>query len=150
MCFVVVIIILSTLYCIGHCVTSLYVMAFTSNLRHGHSDRGHGIELRVKGRTYARDLPDLPQDDYETQKGDMWELNLYHFFKIGGCIKVNDIQGIAIYQSSNDGWNIDSIVTFLVVNRYYWELSSVDLDVNRWIDGDSDYSHRRFPLTLVV
>jgi len=125
-------------------------MAFTSNYRNADSDLDHGIELRVRGRTYRKELPNLPKNDYESEKGDLWELDLHNFFHINSCTRVNDIDEIAIVESSDDGWNIDSIVTFLVVNRHYWELSSVDLDVYRWIDGDGHYSRRRFSLTLVI
>ena len=65
-------------------------------------------------------------------------------------INQKSIQGIALLAGSNDGWHIDSVVTYVAVNKYNWELSSVDLDANRWIDGDSSHSYKRFTLNLVI
>ena len=125
-------------------------MAFTSNLPNGGSDQVHGIEMRAKGQTKAKNLINLPKNDYEALKGDMWELGLNEFFGFTDCITVKDIEGIDIIAASNDGWNIESIVTFMVVNQYYWELSSADLNVNQWVDGNGEPPHLRFPLTLVI
>ena len=91
--------------------------------------------LKAKGQTSIKNLPDLPRDDFEPQKGDLWKLHIKDFFGFDDCITEKDVDGITIVQGSNDGWNIDSIVTFVVADQYYWELSSVDLDINQWIDG---------------
>ena len=54
-----------------------------------------------------------------------WKLHLKNYFGFSGCIITKDIEGITIIHGGKDGWNIDSIVTFLVVDESYWELSSV-------------------------
>jgi len=135
---------------IDSCINYLYVMAFTSNLRHAGSDRLHYIQLKVNGATKQKYLPDLPKDDYEPHKGDLWKLHLKDYFGFNDCVKPKDIEGITIVQGSNDGWNIDSIVTFVVVDQYIWELSSVDLDVNQWIDGDGSTSDEKYTLSLTL
>ena len=98
------------------CIKYLYVMAYTSDRKYAGADKSHKIRLQVKGLTSTKTLPDLPQDDYLSNKGDLWKLHLTDFFGFTTCIKINDIQRITILQGSNDGWNIESIVTFAVVN----------------------------------
>ena len=65
------------------------------------------------------------------------------------CIVPEDIEEIIMVESSDDGWNIESIVTFLRSGSDY-QLATLDMEVNRWIDGDEDHSHRRFELSLVI
>ena len=55
----------------------------------------------------------------------------------------SEIQRVSIIEHSDDGWNIDSIVT-LVGACAHFQVLTQNLDVNRWIDGDSHYTHRRF------
>ena len=135
---------------IDSCINQLYVMAFTSSLPFAGSDRLHLIQLKVNGVISEKYLPNLPRDDYEPHKGDLWKLDLKNYFGFSGCIKTKDIEGITIIHGSNDGWNIDSIVTFVVVDKYYWELSSADLDVKQWIDGDGSTSHEKYSLSLTL
>ena len=132
------------------CIHYLYVMAHTSGVKHGDADSDHRIELRITGATKITTLPNLPGDDYSTSKGDLWKLNIKDHFGLSGCITKNDIEGIAILSGSNDGWHIDSIVTYVAVNVHNWELSSVDFGANRWVDGDSSNYNKRFQLNLVL
>ena len=134
----------------GQCIHYLYVMAHTSDVNHGDADSGHKIELKANVATKAIALPDLPGDDYSTSKGDLWELSLKDHFGLSGCITKKDIKGIAILAGSNDGWHIDSIVTYIAVNENNWELSSVDLRAKRWIDGNTSFAQKRFELNLVL
>ena len=83
-------------------------------------------------------------------KGDLWKLSLETDFDFTDCITVKQIENMALLENSNDGWHIDSIVTFLVVNPYYWALSSADFDVNRWVDKNGDPTSKQFILTLCV
>ena len=110
----------------------------------------HKIELQAKGITKTQILPDLPGDDYSSSKGDLWKLSTEDYFGFTGCITKKDIQGIALLVGNNDGWHIDSIVTYVAVNEFNWELSSIDLEANRWVDGDSLHTYKRFTLTLVI
>ena len=123
-------------------------MAYTSNLQNAGSDSSHRISLQVKGSTSTKSLPNLPGDDYSPHLGDLWKLDLDNFFGFTGCIRINDINSISILEGSNDGWNIDSIVTFAVVDQNSWELISADFDVFQWIDGDSEANEREFTLDL--
>ena len=131
----------------------LYILAFTSGIIGAGADTRHIVELRASGYISRGILPNLPADDYLALKGDLWKIDITSFNIPDNCINVGEIQGIAITENGNDGWNIDSIVTFLVdVNaggRAY-QLASLDFDVNRWVDGDSLFSRRRFDLTLVI
>jgi len=122
-------------------------MAFTTNLPFAGSDALHIIQMKANGETRIKYLPDLPKDDYEPLKGDLWKLHLKDYFGFSSCITAKDIEEIAIIPGSSDVWNIDSIVTFLVADQYYWELSSVDLDVQQWI-GRNSYETFYLSITL--
>ena len=131
------------------CIRYLYVMAHTSGVSNGGSDSGHQIELRITGDTKVISLRNHPGDDYDKSKVYMWGFNIKEDFGLS-CVKIDDIKGIAILSGSNDGWNIDSIVTYIAVNAYHTELSSVDFVANRWIDDDSSDDRKRFELNLVL
>ena len=77
-------------------------------------------------------------------------IDIEDYFGFTGSITKKDIPGIALLAGNNDGWHIDSIVTYVAVNEFNWELSSVDLEAHRWVDGDSSYTYKVFALTLVV
>ena len=85
---------------------------------------------------------DLPQDDYYSRKT---YRNSHRQVSLG-C-QVNDIQRISFLTGNSDEWNIESIVTLAVVNKYYWELTSCDLNVFQWIDADvAGYKEFMLPL----
>ena len=60
---------------------------------------------------------------------------------------VSTLVKVYIIEGSNDGWNIDSIVTLVGAGGHFQVLTQ-DLDVNRWIKGDGHHTHRRFELTF--
>ena len=124
-------------------------MAFTSGYRHAGADSLHRVEIKINGTAYRAVLPDLPRNDYLSHKGDMWKMGLKYHFKVDGCVKPEDVEYITIVEGSNDGWNIDSIVTYFVYSRDYSQPATVDLDVFRWVDGNSKDYHKRFELTKV-
>ena len=131
------------------CIAYLYIMAFTSGVRGAGSDRDHRIFVRATGmRRSARFLPDLPDDDYERNKGDLWKLPI-SFFGDAGCVKLQDVRSIVLVGGSGDGWNIDSAVTFAISEDYYWALLSVDLDVFQWIGRNRGPDEQRFPLSII-
>lgn len=131
------------------CIGSLFVMAQTSGRDSAGADSQHRIEMQAKGLTATTYLPDLfNKNDYYPLKGDLWKLEIEDYFGVLGCVTKNDITGIAILAGSNDGWNIDSIVTYAHYTGQEFQLTSVDLDVYRWVDGDSTQEAKRFPLTL--
>ena len=123
-------------------------MAYTSGMNGAGAGSSHRISLQVRGSTSTKYLPDLPGDDYSPNQGDLWKLDLGIFFEFTGCIRINDIDNISILEGSNDGWNIDSIVTFAVVDQNSWELTTADFNVFQWIDGDSAAYDREFTLSL--
>lgn len=139
----------------GLCIEWLYIMAFTSGVTHAGSDDSHEVSMRlVSGETQTVILPDRPGDDYLSHKGDLWKLSFVDNFRFSDtCVQLSEIASIALEEHSNDGWNIDSVVTFFrddssTGNDFH--LASVDMDVFQWIDGDDLQSHRRFELNLVI
>lgn len=127
-------------------------MAHTSGIASAGADAGHDVEMRVSGQTRSVRLPNLPGDDYLEHKGDLWKLNLRDHFGFGGCVRKGDIEYIALEEHSNDGWNIDSIITILRDDHAYgrdYQVATMDMDIFRWIDGDSHSDRRRFELTRI-
>ena len=131
-----------TLSSLGFCLSKLYVMAFTSNLKWAGSDTSHRIELRYNGGVKTMDLYDRPGDDYMPNKGDLWELSL------SGCIRVPELQSVSIVENGNDGWNIESIVTLVSDSTKKIRVLTRNFGVNQWIDGNGATSHTRFALSL--
>ena len=122
-------------------------MAFTSGVSGGGSDAGHSVELHTCDQTRNLQLPNLPGDDYLSNKGDLWKLNISDFLFTGSCITLSDIKRVSIIERSNDGWHIESIATFVLDTKTNTQILTQDLDVNKWIDGDSLASKRRLELT---
>ncbi len=128
---------------------SLYILAFTSDLDHAGSDKSHEVAMSVNGIVGSTILPNLPGDDYLKNKGDLWKLGISSHFHFKGCVKKGAIDWIDVVEHSNDGWNIDSIVTFLRDGSSY-EVATIDFNVYRWIDGNGAQSHKRFRLNKVL
>ena len=132
---------------VGLCLSTLYVMAFTSGLTHAGSDAGHTIEIQANGQVRNVRLYDRPGDDMLEHKGDLWRISFGSFYFSDNCINIGDIQTVSIIESSNDGWNIDSIVTMVKDSAGGVQVLTQNLDVFRWVDGNDLHSHRRFQLT---
>ena len=106
--------------------------------------------MRAAGQTREIALPNLPGDDYLRNKGDLWKLTFDGNFKFTGCVTVRNIEYVRIEEGSNDGWKIDSIVTYVRATGQscFTELTQ-NFNVNRWIDGNGAASHKHFTLTKV-
>ena len=101
----------------------------------------------MKGVTKHIKLYDRPGDDYRKNKGDLWKIRFGSFgFR---CVKIKEIECVYIVEGSNDGWNIDSIVTLVKDSSRNSQILTSDLDVFRWIDGNGLRSHKRFLLSFV-
>ena len=130
------------------CIKYLYVMVQTSASEFAGTLGEHQVVLKANGIARAVNLT-TTVGGIVPGKGDLWKLSLEYDFGFNGCITVKKIENMALQENDMDGWKIDSIVTFLVVNPFYWEMSSVDLNVNTWIDGDLPFT-KQFILTLHV
>ena len=139
---------LSLLTAAGPCINYLFVDAHTSDVVHDHTqaDVSHTVELKADGLTKTTPLADLPDES----RGNLWKLSLVDDFGFATCIRKKDIQGIAIVAGDTDGWNIDSIFTYVAANEHCRQLSSFDCDVDKWIDQNSFTGHKRFDLSLVI
>lgn len=129
------------------CLTEIYVVAFTSGIDHAGSDSAHTIEIQAHGlvrnfKFYNRQGNDMLED-----KGDLWKIRFpdFHFDR---CIRIGDIETVSIVASNNDGWHIESIVTFVTDGSGEFQMLTEDFDVYRWIDGNSAYSNKRFQLKM--
>ena len=134
----------------ARCVKYIYIMAFTTGNNHAGSDSGHQVEIRANGQSRTAPLPDLPGNDYLEHKGDLWKIDLHNDFHFYGCITQGNIDWIALEENSNDGWQIESVVTFLRDDYGQYALATLDMEVNRWIDGNGHYTHTRFVLNKVI
>ena len=118
-------------------------MAFTGGDRFAGSDRRHNVTIRTMATTRSITLPDRPGNDYLENKGDLWKLSLDDFKfppnYMSSCLTKRDIQDIFLVANNNDGWMIDSVVTFVcstATTPQTCQLASQDLDSFRWIDGN--------------
>jgi len=58
-------------------------------------------------------LYDRPGNDYTRYKGDKWSIRLSDFGFSDKCILRGDIVNLALLAGGDDGWNIESVVTYL-------------------------------------
>ena len=98
----------------------------------------------------------MPADQAAPDKSDLWKLELDDDFNVpsGTCIKKGDIEAIAIEESNNDGWRIDSVITILRSGNNY-EVATQDMDVDQWVDGEGNPGSQpgvtvRFQLNKII
>ena len=137
-------------------------------MKNAGSDNSAYIEVELQNswkRTVK--LYDRVGNDYYPNKGDLWKIQASAFklilfrqhcaFKLWGrchhipvprCFEKNDIKSVTLVTGGKDGWNIDSVVTYLRINDNYQVLSQ-NFNVFRWLDTDNTPSHSKFPLTIV-
>ena len=121
----------------------LYLMAFTSS----ESAGDFSLEVRVKRVTHKLTLPARTK---QSGKGDLWKFNMTQFGFELSCIHVDEIEEIAIEEDTNDGWVVDSIVSFVGDSVGNFQLATVDMDVSQRIDGDSGAIYTRYELNNVL
>ena len=128
------------------CLKYLYILAFTSGKKNAGSDDAHEVEVRAAGQTRVLKLPNRPGNDYLEHMGDLWKLTFDGDLHFTRCVTLANLDHIAIEAGGNDGWNIDSIVTYVGAPGRGFRDASIDFNVFRWIDGNGAFSHRRFML----
>ena len=52
------------------------------------------------------------------------------------CVRKSDIKSVSIVPVSSDGWNVNTIVTFVCDSDHLCSLLTQDLDINYWVDAD--------------
>jgi hypothetical protein len=129
------------------CLTTLYVMGFTSGKTHAGSDHSPFIEIGLfNGQKKTVRFPDNPGNDMVGNKGDLWVIPFSNFgFKC--CVKKGNIESVVVKQGGNDGWNIQSIVTMVSKSDSEKQLLTSDTGVYRWIDGNGQIDQKQFQLT---
>ena len=90
---------------------------------------------------------DRPGDDAFEHKGDLWTFPMANFGIPDSCINIREIRRVSIIEAGNDDWHIDSIVTIVKDSFGGYQLLTRDFGANRWVDGNSLTSRRRFELT---
>lgn len=129
---------------IGSCLSTLYVMAFTSGLPSAGSDSPYQIQLHYNSGTVRTiSLYDRPGDDYLENKGDLWQ------FSLSGCITLSAISQVSIVADGTDGWNIGSVVTLVRDSQGRIQVLTRNFGSNFWIDTDNGFN-RPFILSLAL
>ena len=126
-------------------------MAFTSGLSDAGSDTDFSVQIQLNGQVRTSLLYDRLGNDFQYNKGDLWELLFSGFGFSENCIKISEIERISIVDSGieSDDWNIETIVTLVDDSSNNYQVLTHDFDVNHWINGHStDSEHRRFDLNL--
>ena len=134
--------------CLAACIDEVIVMTFTSDRNNAESTENFDLELEVNGDTYIADFGTATKAG-----GQLWKFAISDFHNIPSCVTKQDIEEIAIEEDTDNGWNIQSVLTVLKAGGDY-ELATMDLDVFPWIDGNDnssgDLSVRRFELNLLL
>jgi hypothetical protein len=134
------------------CLNSIYMLAYTgSSSRNAGSNHPHDFEVKGAGQTRYITLPERP-GDYERHQGDIWKLDIIEDlgFLPGTCLRLCGVESMRLAEGGNDGWLVDSVVTFGCINDVGCSLLTMDMDVLRWIDGNGAPDRREFPLTLAT
>ena len=131
------------------CYQSIYILAFTSGESDSQTDDSAYVMLTLSNnQDKTLQLYDRTGNDYAKNKGDIWKIPLPDFGFSKNCISRSDITGVTLLPGENDGWNIESIVTFLKAGNTYLQLTQ-DFNVFRWIDGNGGQRESSFSLTLI-
>lgn len=125
-------------------------MVFTATTTNSESNGDFSIEVRIKKVTHKLTLPALPGGTKTKGKGDMWKFNMSQFGFEFPCIHADDIEEIAIEEDTSDGWNVDSIVSFIGDSDGGFQLATVDMDIAQWIDHDQGATYTRYELKNVL
>ena len=121
------------------CLTHIYVFAQTAVPSGSGSNNIFKYAIGALTMYYKADLHDMPGDQTSEGKGDLWKLSLWKDFRvpITKCIKKDDFWA-AIEYGGTDGWKIDSVISLYLMADGHFEMGTVDVDVNKWIDWDGD------------
>lgn len=135
-------------------------MAFTGGDHNAGSDRRHNITIRTWYGDINVSLPNLPGDDYLENKGDLWKLcidlkNISYYYQYYNniCLTKQNIFSILLTANNNDGWMIDSVVTFVCTSETMpqaCQLATQDLDIFQWVDGNSGPADKELKLSLYL
>ena len=123
-------------------------MAFTGTSRNSFTSNPPTIILQVNDEVGKIALPTPTGNEFSPGKGDLWRVDISNFKFTDTCVTKGDVSKITLEETGNDGWLVDSIVTFLRSDGAFI-LLSVDIDVNRWIDGNGGTELEQFSLTIV-
>ena len=74
---------------------------------------------------------------------------LPYFLTFCSLCRLCNIQNVTITESGDNGWNIDSIMTYGCTDEFGCQPLTQDIDVNRWVDGDGREEYLRFSLSKV-
>lgn len=122
-------------------------MAFTTGDKNAFTRNPPIVELTVGDQARGMVLPELPGETFIANKGDLWKINLSGFGFTDTCITKREVEAITLIETGTDGWQIDSIVTFLKAGESFILLSS-DIDIKRWVDGNQGAQFKRFSLSI--
>ena len=123
-------------------------MAFTGTSQNAFTANPPMIILQVNDEVGQVALPEPTGNEFASGKGDLWRIDISKFEFADTCVTKGDVSTITLKETGTDGWLVDSIVTFLRSDDAFI-LLSVDIDVNRWIDGNGGTELEQFSLTTV-
>jgi hypothetical protein len=131
------------------CISEIYVIGFTTGRKHAGSNDDHHIELHTTdGKSYTAELYNRAGDDYLQNKGDLWTFTPQSF-GIKSCLRKGQIDGVLFVAGGDDGWMIETAMTVYRDQNKNYNLLTVNVNFNKWLDGNSGSASRRLKLTLV-
>ena len=78
------------------CLKNIQLWAFTSGEDGADSDGNPKIEITAQGETRSVSIPDLPEDDYTKNKGDLFKIHMSMFGFSSGCVYPDEIEEMSI------------------------------------------------------
>ena len=128
-------------------------MGFTSGRRDAQTRSRQKVLVRHSNGRVRQVIPyKIPN---VRNKGVLWKISFSRFHFRDSCITRSNIRRVTLKYGSNDGWNIDSVVSFLRSSyrwfgkiRTYYRLLSTNFNIYRWLDGNQGLAFRTYSLTL--
>lgn len=122
------------------------MLVFSTSHRFALSQGPHAIEIATPSEYAAFEIR---SQRFWNNSANKLELNLQSDFGFTTCVHKSDIEGVSIVPVSRDGWNVNTIVTFVCDSERQCSLLTQDLDIDYWVDADGSEKGASLELSLV-
>ena len=126
---------------------TIQLLVFSTDHRFALSEGPHAIEV-VTHSEYAAAF-EINSQCFWNNSTNKLELNLRSDFGFTTCVHKSDIKSVSIVPVSSDGWNVNTIVTFVCDSDRLCSLLTQDLDIDYWVDADGSDNGAPLVLSLV-
>ena len=125
---------------------SIKLLVFATTHHFAPSKGPHGIVIETYTELSGYDIV---SSDFWDRSANELQLNLQSDFRFTTCVRKRDIKRVSIVPLSTDGWNVQTIVTFVCDPFSDCSLLTQDLDINYWVDSDGSQDGAPLELSIV-